>query len=137
MAPSDTPGRKKRETQYFEVGVQGRYVLHQLLSRIIQDMKLICMPRRTGVTLKDSGVRDEFGLESAEGIFSSPAKQAPQSVRTGRPARHSDGTLTTSEDMDVGRSELRLSHISTDTISSLLAQTHSWEPNVAEESVLT
>ena len=26
MAPADTPGRKKREAQYFEVGVQGRFV---------------------------------------------------------------------------------------------------------------
>jgi hypothetical protein len=27
MAPAATTGRKKRDNQYFEVGVQGRYVL--------------------------------------------------------------------------------------------------------------
>jgi hypothetical protein len=25
MAPANTPSRKKRENQYFDVGVQGRY----------------------------------------------------------------------------------------------------------------
>jgi len=32
MAPADTPGRKKRETQYFEVGVQGRSVKNGYLT---------------------------------------------------------------------------------------------------------
>nr|POE53487.1 hypothetical protein CFP56_28709 [Quercus suber] len=48
-----TPGRRKKtQDQYFDVGKVGR---------------------KTGITLKDTGVRDEHGLEPVEGIFSSPA----------------------------------------------------------------
>ncbi|KAI9845664.1 MAG: hypothetical protein M1837_004638 [Sclerophora amabilis] len=52
MAPLDTPRRKNREANYFEVGVKGR---------------------KTGITLKEAA-RDEHGLEVIDGIFSSPAK---------------------------------------------------------------
>lgn len=34
--------------------------------------------RKTGITLKDSGVRDEHGLEPIDGIFSSPEKASPK-----------------------------------------------------------
>lgn len=34
--------------------------------------------RKTGITLKDSGVRDEHGLEPIDGIFSSPEKTSPK-----------------------------------------------------------
>lgn len=34
--------------------------------------------RKTGITLKDSGVRDEHGLEPIDGIFSSPEKANPK-----------------------------------------------------------
>lgn len=35
--------------------------------------------RRTGITLKDTGIRDEYGLEPVSGIFSSPvAEPSPQ-----------------------------------------------------------
>ncbi|KAJ9622441.1 mitotic fidelity of chromosome transmission- protein [Taxawa tesnikishii (nom. ined.)] len=50
-----TPGRRKnapKENDYFEPGKFGR---------------------KTGITLKDTGVRDEYGLEPVDGIFSSPA----------------------------------------------------------------
>ncbi|EFX05500.1 cupin domain containing protein [Grosmannia clavigera kw1407] len=33
--------------------------------------------RKTGVTLRDTGVRDEHGMEPMESIFSSPAKSSP------------------------------------------------------------
>ncbi|TKA46318.1 hypothetical protein B0A49_13774, partial [Cryomyces minteri] len=56
MAPANTPGRKTRENNYFEVGVG----------------------RKTGITLKDTGVRDEHGIEPIDGIFSSPAKSPPK-----------------------------------------------------------
>nr|POF14869.1 centromere protein 3 [Quercus suber] len=48
-----TPGRRKKtQDQYFDFGKVGR---------------------KTGITLKDTGLRDEHGLEPVEGIFSSPA----------------------------------------------------------------
>ncbi|KAH0551706.1 hypothetical protein GP486_007078, partial [Trichoglossum hirsutum] len=59
--------------------------------------------RRTGVTLKDTGVRDEHGLEPIEGIFSSPAKSPGKSpARSNGPARNS--TITTEEEMEIGNS---------------------------------
>lgn len=51
--------------------------------------------------LRDSGIRDEHGLEPIEGIFSSPEKPMPLSVR-----RKSNETTTSSEDMDVAHSKL-------------------------------
>ncbi|KAF2092932.1 hypothetical protein NA57DRAFT_81866 [Rhizodiscina lignyota] len=59
MAPlaGATPGRKKRENVYFEPGVQGR---------------------KTGITVKDTGRRDEHGFEPLDAIFSSPEKSPPK-----------------------------------------------------------
>ncbi|KAI9754300.1 MAG: hypothetical protein M4579_004764 [Chaenotheca gracillima] len=48
----DTPRRRNRDANFFEVGVKGR---------------------KTGITLKETA-RDEHGLEIIDGIFSSPAK---------------------------------------------------------------
>ncbi|KAI9695542.1 MAG: hypothetical protein M1820_008555 [Bogoriella megaspora] len=57
MAPATTPRGKKRENNYFNVGKQGR---------------------KTGITLKDTGIRDADGLEPIDGIFSSPEKSPPK-----------------------------------------------------------
>ncbi|GME26989.1 cupin domain-containing protein [Neofusicoccum parvum] len=72
MAPAAS---KTRDNQFFNVGVQGR---------------------KTGITLKDTGVRDEYGMEPIDGIFSSPEKSPPKRAN----ARQQDKTLTSS-DMDV------------------------------------
>nr|OQO31257.1 hypothetical protein B0A51_01008 [Rachicladosporium sp. CCFEE 5018] len=54
-----TPGRKGRTgNQYFDVGKVGR---------------------KTGITLKDTGLRDEHGMEPMAGIFSSPVKSPQRS----------------------------------------------------------
>ncbi|KAI9863899.1 MAG: hypothetical protein M1813_003551 [Trichoglossum hirsutum] len=59
--------------------------------------------RRTGVTLKDTGVRDEHGLEPIEGIFSSPARSPEKSpTKSNGAARNS--TITTEEEMEIGNS---------------------------------
>ncbi|KAF2837123.1 hypothetical protein M501DRAFT_986919 [Patellaria atrata CBS 101060] len=76
-----TPGRKKRENNFFDIGVQGR---------------------KTGITLKDTGIRDEHGFEPIDGIFSSPERSQPKK----RPIKKSDGTLTSSTDMDVQQSSI-------------------------------
>lgn len=55
------------------------------------------MYRKTGVTLRDTGVRDEYGLEPVEGIFSSPDKAPRRSIT----ARRSDGRANTSESIDM------------------------------------
>ncbi|SMR47221.1 unnamed protein product [Zymoseptoria tritici ST99CH_3D1] len=74
MAPpakNATPGRRRRaDNQYFDVGKVGR---------------------KTGITLQDTGIRDEHGLEPVSGIFSSP----------GEPSRHNGDRTLTSEGMDL------------------------------------
>ncbi|KAG9195779.1 hypothetical protein G6011_00900 [Alternaria panax] len=55
MAP--TKKREARENNYYNVGVQGR---------------------KTGITLEDKGVYDEYGLEPVSGIFSSPERSPPK-----------------------------------------------------------
>ncbi|KAM3423212.1 hypothetical protein BST61_g662 [Cercospora zeina] len=73
MAPAAnnaTPGRRKKTgQQYFDVGKVGR---------------------KTGITLQDTGIRDEHGLEPVSGIFSSPTS-----------AEHNGSRTLTSEGMDV------------------------------------
>lgn len=71
---STTPGRRKKTenaNQYFDVGKVGR---------------------KTGITLQDTGIRDQHGLEPVSGIFSSPESENE---------RGNSQTLTTSEGMDV------------------------------------
>ena len=78
-AAQHTPGRRGRTgNQYFDVGKVGR---------------------KTGITLKDTGVRDEYGMEPMAGIFSSPVKEASPGK-----GRGSDGTMS-SEAMAVQDSE--------------------------------
>jgi len=55
--------------------------------------------RKTGITLKDTGIRDEHGLEPIDGIFSSPEKSP---AKQNGNAHHS--TITDEEDMDIGHS---------------------------------
>ncbi|KAK5017254.1 Mif2/CENP-C like-domain-containing protein [Cryomyces antarcticus] len=77
MAPANTPGRKTRENNYFEVGIG----------------------RKTGITLKDTGVRDEHGIEPIDGIFSSPAKSPPKNY-----GRNGNTTIVSSESMEFAES---------------------------------
>ncbi|OCK74530.1 hypothetical protein K432DRAFT_386757 [Lepidopterella palustris CBS 459.81] len=81
MAPVNTPGRKKRENNFFDIGVQGR---------------------KTGITLQDNGIRDENGIEPLDGIFSSPEKSPPKRSSS----RKTGGTVTSSESMDVQESSM-------------------------------
>ncbi|MCJ1479676.1 hypothetical protein MMC13_008362 [Lambiella insularis] len=78
MAPSRTPKGKKRDADYSNIGVAGR---------------------KTGISLKDTGIRDEHGLEPIDGIFSSPEKSPAKQNGNGN---HS--TITEEEDMDIGES---------------------------------
>ncbi|MCJ1288102.1 hypothetical protein MMC26_007457 [Xylographa opegraphella] len=79
MAPSSrTPRANKREADYSNIGVAGR---------------------KTGITLKDTGIRDEHGLEPIDGIFSSPEKSP---VKHNGPGHES--TIVEEEDMDIGES---------------------------------
>lgn len=57
------------------------------------------MTRKTGVTLKDTGIRDEHGLEPIDGIFSSPEKSPPK-----RNGAAENATIIEEEDMDIGQS---------------------------------
>lgn len=55
--------------------------------------------RKTGVTLKDTGVRDEHGLEPMDGIFSSPEK-SPLKMN----GVNYQSTIEEEEDMVLGES---------------------------------
>ena len=57
------------------------------------------MRRKTGITLKDTGVRDEHGLEPIDGIFSSPERSPLK-----RNGAVQQSTLSEEEDMDIGQS---------------------------------
>ena len=57
--------------------------------------------RKTGITLQDTGVRDEHGLEPIDGIFSSPQKSPEKRNGVGH-----NTTADEEEDMDIGDSEL-------------------------------
>ncbi|KAH8820528.1 cupin domain-containing protein [Xylogone sp. PMI_703] len=88
MASASPPRRKPRENQFlFDLGVRGR---------------------KTGITIPDSGIRDEHGLEPMEHLFSSPEKEVPQS--TARMAngmmRNPNATISSEEDMDIGNSSI-------------------------------
>ena len=37
-------------------------------------MRLTCACRKTGITVKDTGIRDEHGMEPIDALFSSPSK---------------------------------------------------------------
>jgi centromere protein C len=53
---------------------------------------------KTGITLEDKGVRDEYGMEPISAIFSSPAKSPPKRSAS---QRQTGGTVTDSESMDL------------------------------------
>ncbi|KAF2755104.1 hypothetical protein EJ05DRAFT_122664 [Pseudovirgaria hyperparasitica] len=55
--------------------------------------------RKTGITLPDTGIRDEYGIETAD-IFSSPEKSEVMVTSE----RREDGTLVTSESMELQQS---------------------------------
>ncbi|KAH8593249.1 Mif2/CENP-C like-domain-containing protein [Bisporella sp. PMI_857] len=80
MAPEGAKARRTRENQYiFDLGVRGR---------------------KTGLTLPDTGLRDENGLEPLDGLFSSPEKPARSKSVNGH-GRNRDADLS-SDDMDIG-----------------------------------
>ena len=56
--------------------------------------------RKTGITLKDTGQRDEHGLEPIDGIFSSPEKSPLK-----RNGVNHNTTIAEEESMDTGESE--------------------------------
>ena len=61
--------------------------------------RLIECSRKTGITLRDTGRRDEYGMEAISGIFSSPEKPSPR-----QSARKTGGTASGSESMDIQES---------------------------------
>ncbi|KAE9372219.1 hypothetical protein N431DRAFT_408303 [Stipitochalara longipes BDJ] len=92
MAPeASLQKRKPRENQYlFNVGVKGR---------------------KTGLTLPDTGIRDENGLEPMDGLFDSPDKspekpknKSTQKVNGAR--KNANATLSSEEEMDIGDSTI-------------------------------
>ena len=60
---------------------------------------VVTITRKTGITVKDTGVRDEDGLELVDGLFSSPEKSTrkPNGVTN-------NTTISYEEDMDLADS---------------------------------
>lgn len=67
-------------------------------------LRILTRCRKTGITLKDTGVRDEHGMEPIDGIFSSPEKSPEQSPPKRSNARQQADRTLTSSDMDVQQS---------------------------------
>ncbi|KAG0647799.1 Constitutive centromere-associated network cnp3 [Hyphodiscus hymeniophilus] len=59
--------------------------------------------KKTGLTLPDTGIRDENGLEPMDHVFSSPAKSVARSSRTNGIHTNGDATIS-SDDMEMGES---------------------------------
>ncbi len=65
----------------------------------------LTLHRKTGLTVPDSGIRDEHGLEPMDDLFSSPNK-APRSGKASRKseAKSANATISSEEDMEMGES---------------------------------
>lgn len=64
---------------------------------------ILTVSRKTGLTVPDTGIRDEHGIEPMDELFSSPEKAQPMpSVRKSVTAKSPNTTITSEEDMDVG-----------------------------------
>ncbi|CAG8984192.1 hypothetical protein HYALB_00004175 [Hymenoscyphus albidus] len=89
MAPNGNtaqPKRKKNENQYlFDLGVRGR---------------------KTGLTLPDTGIRDENGLEPMDGLFSSPEKSVKGKGKGKASNGYPNRTISSDEEMDMGSSTI-------------------------------
>lgn len=74
MAPRPPGARRSlfpEPEHVYELGVAGRYALTNISPSPRNTNKL---SSKTGVTLKDSGIRDEHGMQPLEDLFSSPHK---------------------------------------------------------------
>jgi centromere protein C len=56
------------------------------------------------LTLPDTGIRDENGLEPMDHLFSSPEKASARGKRTNGIYKNANGTISSEEDMDLGES---------------------------------
>lgn len=67
------------------------------------------------MTVPDTGVRDEHGLEPIDHLFSSPEKApiAKTTQKRGRKSVNVNATLSSEEDMDMGESRLSCAKKST------------------------
>ncbi|CZS88599.1 uncharacterized protein RAG0_00296 [Rhynchosporium agropyri] len=64
--------------------------------------------RKTGLTIPDTGVRDENGLEPMDGLFSSPEKPKEQPARNlnGGNRKNADKTISSEAEMDLDDSTI-------------------------------
>lgn len=62
------------------------------------------MHRKTGITVPDSGIRDENGLEPMDHLFSSPEKARDSTARKTNGARNMNATISSEAEMDVDES---------------------------------
>jgi len=60
--------------------------------------------RKTGLTVPDSGIRDEHGLEPMDDLFSSPNKVPKSSAKRKSITKTASATISSEEDMEMGES---------------------------------
>jgi Kinetochore CENP-C fungal homologue, Mif2, N-terminal len=80
---------------------EGRFRL-----RVVYHHHKLTLDRKTGLTVPDSGIRDEYGLEPMDDLFSSPNKE-PKSSKVNRKSagKTANATISSEEDMDMGESK--------------------------------
>lgn len=100
MGPRRTPHKQREPGNYEALGKVGRCVIVQSDATCCRQQTLIDR-RRTGATLKDTGVRDENGFEPVP-TFSSPAKSLSQPNGIAN-----DATNSAEDSMDIDQSENR------------------------------
>lgn len=65
---------------------------------------MLTFHRKTGLTVPDSGIRDEHGLEPMDDLFSSPNKAPKSSAKRKSVAKTANATISSEEDMEMGES---------------------------------
>lgn len=79
------PGQ--RQSDYANVGYAGRF---EALHRVLFLRLILC--RKTGVILKDTGDRDEYGMPNIDDLFSPPPQPVPISKKISLPNGASKAT---------------------------------------------
>mgnify|MGYP001606572700 CR=1 FL=1 len=100
--------RRRRDTNRGRTCISSQVFAGGKFNSVAFKINILTFYRKTGLTVPDSGIRDEYGIEPMDELFSSPAKLQPISSSTRKSAmkKNANTTLTSEEDMDVGQSTI-------------------------------
>lgn len=103
MAPSESSspkGKTREKGSRLDFGKKGRYVN---VRRVVGNSYTYKYNRKTGIEVPDTGIRDEYGLEPMDNLFSSPEKVQ----RSNGANKNANTTISSEEEMDLGQSTSR------------------------------